>query len=106
MEMHFLPDVYVVCDVCMGRRYNRETLEVNYRGSSIAQVLEMTVDEACRFFEAVPQIAKRLQILQEVGLGYIHLGQPANTLSGWRGPAGEARAGTGPLGYGSDALHP
>ena len=82
VEMHFLPDVYVVCDLCMGRRYNRETLEVRYRGRSIAEVLAMTVEEALAFFEAVPQLQRRLEILAEVGLGYIQLGQSATTLSG------------------------
>ncbi|HKJ93799.1 MAG TPA: hypothetical protein VJ957_11590, partial [Longimicrobiales bacterium] len=82
IEMHFLPDVYVRCDVCRGRRYNRETLEVLYKGRNIADVLEMTVDEALEFFDAVPTIARRLQTLSDVGLGYIHLGQSATTLSG------------------------
>jgi excinuclease ABC subunit A len=82
IEMHFLPDVYVPCDVCRGRRYNRETLEVFYRGRTIADVLEMTVSEALDFFDAVPQIRRRLETLADVGLGYIHLGQSATTLSG------------------------
>jgi excinuclease ABC subunit A len=82
VEMHFLPDVYVTCDLCKGRRYNRETLEVRYRGKSIAEVLAMTVQEALTFFETVPQLQRRLEILSEVGLGYIQLGQPATTLSG------------------------
>ena len=82
IEMHFLPDVYVPCDVCRGRRYNRETLEVFYRGRSIADVLEMTVSEALEFFDAVPSIARKLETLADVGLGYIHLGQSATTLSG------------------------
>lgn len=82
IEMHFLPDVYVPCEVCEGKRYNRETLEVRYKGKSIAQVLDMTVDEAVGFFQAVPKIFRKLQTLQDVGLGYIHLGQPATTLSG------------------------
>ncbi|MBI4409724.1 MAG: excinuclease ABC subunit UvrA [Gemmatimonadetes bacterium] len=82
IEMHFLPDVYIPCDVCRGRRYNRETLEVYYRGRNIADVLEMTVDEALEFFDAVPSIKHRLQTLSDVGLGYIHLGQSATTLSG------------------------
>ena len=82
IEMHFLPDVYVPCDVCRGKRYNRETLEVYYKGKNIADVLAMTVDEALEFFDAVPQIKRRLQTLSDVGLGYIHLGQSATTLSG------------------------
>ena len=82
IEMHFLPDVYVQCDICKGRRYNRETLEVGYRGKSIAQVLDMTVDEGAEFFKAVPSIRDKLVTLQQVGLGYIKVGQPATTLSG------------------------
>ena len=82
IEMHFLPDVYVECDVCHGRRFNRETLEIQYKGKSISDVLDMTVDEAYRFFENIPSIKNRLKLLQDVGLGYIKLGQPATTLSG------------------------
>ncbi|MFC3125811.1 excinuclease ABC subunit UvrA [Pseudoroseomonas globiformis] len=82
IEMHFLPDVYVTCDTCKGKRYNRETLEVRFRGKSIADILEMTVDEAVEFFSAVPAIRDKLTLLKEVGLGYIHLGQQATTLSG------------------------
>jgi excinuclease ABC subunit A len=82
IEMHFLPDVYVPCEVCRGRRYNRETLEVFYRGHSIADVLELTVDEALELFEPVPRLRRHLQTLSDVGLGYIHLGQAATTLSG------------------------
>ncbi|HQT64407.1 MAG: excinuclease ABC subunit A [Acidocella sp. 20-57-95] len=82
IEMHFLPDVFVTCDTCKGKRYNRETLEVKFRGHSIADVLDMTVDEAKEFFKAVPKIHDRLSILQKVGLGYISLGQQATTLSG------------------------
>jgi excinuclease ABC subunit A len=82
IEMHFLPDVYVPCEVCKGKRYNRETLQVLYRGKSIADVLEMTVDEALEFFSAIPRLRRKLQTLQDVGLGYIQLGQPATTLSG------------------------
>jgi excinuclease ABC subunit A len=82
IEMHFLPDVYVPCEVCKGARYNRETLEVHYKGKSIAQVLDMIVDEAVEFFQNIPRLYRKLQILQDVGLGYIKLGQPATTLSG------------------------
>ncbi|QGG46200.1 excinuclease ABC subunit UvrA [Heliorestis convoluta] len=82
IEMHFLPDVYVPCEVCKGKRYNRETLEVTYKGKTIADILAMTVDEALQFFQAIPKIARKLQTLQDVGLGYIRLGQPATTLSG------------------------
>ncbi|MBR3025131.1 MAG: excinuclease ABC subunit UvrA, partial [Oscillospiraceae bacterium] len=82
IEMHFLPDVYVPCEVCKGRRYNRETLEVKYKDKSIYDVLEMTVDEGVAFFENIPKIARKLKTLQEVGLGYIKIGQPATTLSG------------------------
>ena len=82
IEMQFLPDVYVTCDVCHGRRYNRESLEVKFKGASIADVLEMTVDEALRFFENIPRIRRKLKTLHDVGLGYIRLGQSATTLSG------------------------
>jgi len=82
IEMHFLPDVYVPCEVCKGRRYNRETLDVRYKGRSIADVLDMTVGEALEFFESQPRIRARLEVLNDVGLGYIHLGQSATTLSG------------------------
>ena len=82
IEMHFLPDVYVPCEVCKGRRYNRETLEITYRGKTIADVLDMTVIEALEFFSAFPSIVRKLQTLYDVGLGYIRLGQPATTLSG------------------------
>jgi len=82
VEMHFLPDIYVPCDVCQGKRYNRETLEIHYKGKSIHEVLEMTVEEALDFFSPVPAIARRLQTLLDVGLSYIHLGQSATTLSG------------------------
>jgi Excinuclease ABC subunit A len=80
--MQFLPDVYVPCDVCHGKRYNRETLQVRFKGKNIAEVLDMTVDEAVEFFSAFPAIQRKLQTLQDVGLGYIRLGQPAPTLSG------------------------
>ena len=82
IEMHFLPDVYVPCEVCKGARYNRETLEVKYKGKSIADVLDMTIEEACAFFENIPKIYRKIKTLQEVGLGYLKLGQPSTTLSG------------------------
>ncbi|MEJ5338389.1 MAG: excinuclease ABC subunit UvrA [Aquificaceae bacterium] len=82
VEMHFLPPVYVPCDVCKGKRYNRETLDILYKGKSIADVLDMTVDEAYEFFENIPPVRRKLQLLRDIGLGYIRLGQPATTLSG------------------------
>ena len=82
IEMNFLPDVYVPCEVCHGKRYNAETLEVEYKGKNIADVLDMTVDEAVDFFSAIPKISRKLQTIKDVGLGYVHLGQPATTLSG------------------------
>jgi len=82
IEMHFLPDVYVQCDVCRGRRYNRETLEVLYKGKSIADVLELTVEDALEFLRAIPAARRKLETLRDVGLGYVHLGQAATTLSG------------------------
>ena len=82
IEMHFLPDIFVPCEVCKGRRYNRETLEVRYKGKNISEVLDMTVDEAVEFFAALPRLSKKLQTLQDVGLGYVKLGQPSTELSG------------------------
>jgi excinuclease ABC subunit A len=82
IEMHFLPDVYVPCEVCKGARYNRETLQVTYKGKNVADILDMTVEEALHFFENIPPIKRKLQTLYDVGLGYVHLGQPATTLSG------------------------
>jgi len=82
IEMHFLPDVYVECDECHGQRYNAEALEVEYKGVTVAQVLDMTVEQGLEFFKAIPVVKHRLQTLYDVGLGYIHLGQPATTLSG------------------------
>ncbi len=82
IEMHFLPDIFVTCDVCQGRRYNRETLEIRYKGKNIAEVLEMTVNQALEFFASIGSIREKLQTLADVGLGYIHIGQPATTLSG------------------------
>ena len=80
--MHFLPDIYVPCEVCKGKRYNRETLEVKYKGKTISDVLDMTVEEALKFFENIPKIKSKIQTLYDVGLGYIKLGQPSTTLSG------------------------
>ena len=82
IEMHFLSDIYVPCEVCGGKRYNRETLEVHYKGKSIYDVLEMTVEEALRFFAPLPKLARKLQTLYDVGLGYVKLGQPSTQLSG------------------------
>jgi excinuclease ABC subunit A len=82
VEMHFLPDIYVPCDICKGKRYNRETLEIKYKGKSIYEVLELTVEDAREFFDAIPAVARKLQTLMDVGLSYITLGQAATTLSG------------------------
>ena len=82
IEMHFLPDIYVPCEVCKGRRYNRETLEVRYKGKNIHEVLEMTAEEGREFFKAIPKIGSRMETLCDVGLGYIKIGQPSTTLSG------------------------
>jgi excinuclease ABC subunit A len=82
IEMHFLPDVYVPCEVCKGKRYNRETLQVTYKGKTVADILAMSVEEGVHFFENIPRIKRKLQTLYDVGLGYIKLGQPATTLSG------------------------
>jgi len=82
IEMHFLPDVYVPCEVCKGKRYNRETLEVRYKNKNIAEVLDMTIEEACELFQPIPKIHRKLATLLEVGLGYVRMGQPATTLSG------------------------
>jgi excinuclease ABC subunit A len=80
--MNFLPDVYVPCEVCQGKRYNRETLEVRYKGKSIADVLDMTINQAVEFFENMPKILRKIKTLQDVGLGYVKLGQSSTTLSG------------------------
>lgn len=82
IEMHFLPDVYVPCEVCHGTRYNSETLEVHYKDKNIAEILDMTVNDAVEFFAPIPKIARKLQTIKDVGLGYVTLGQPATTLSG------------------------
>ena len=92
IEMNFLPDVYVHCEKCNGRRYNRETLEIRYKGKSISDVLDMTVDEAVEFFQNIPYLYRKIKVLQEVGLGYITLGQSAVTLSG--GEAQRVKLGT------------
>jgi len=82
IEMHFLPDVYVTCEVCAGKRYNRETLEVRYKGKNISEVLDMTVEDALEFFSKMPSLQRKFQTLNDVGLGYVQVGQPATTLSG------------------------
>ena len=106
IEMHFLPDVYINCEACHGRRYNRETLEVKFKGKSIADVLDMSIEEALEFFAKIPKIRRRLQTLHDVGLDYMRLGQPATTLSGRRGAAGEAGDRALEGGDRPDALHP
>ncbi len=106
IEMHFLPDVYVPCEQCHGRRYNRETLEVRFKGKSIADVLEMPVAEAVEFFAQIPKIHRRLQTLHDVGLDYIRLGQPATPALRRRGAAGEARHRALQGGDRADAVHP
>jgi excinuclease ABC subunit A len=88
--MHFLPDVYVPCEVCKGKRYNRETLEIKFKGKSIYDVLEMTIEEALGFFENIPKIRRRIQTIYDVGLGYVRLGQPATTLPAARPSASVA----------------
>ena len=90
IEMHFLPDVYVPCEVCEGKRYNRETLEVKYKGKSIYDVLNMTVEEALQFFDHVPSIRRKMETLNDVGLSYIRLGQPSTTIVRRRGAADQA----------------
>lgn len=82
VEMHFLADIYVICDVCKGKRYNRETLDIRYKGKTIYEILDMTVEDALSFFNAIPTLARKLQMLMEVGLSYIRIGQSATTLSG------------------------
>lgn len=106
VEMHFLPDIYVPCDVCKGKRYNRETLEIRYKGKSIHEVLEMTIEEAREFFDAVPALARKLQTLMDVGLSYIKLGQSATTLSG--GEAQRVKLSREPVQarYRQDPVHP
>ena len=104
IEMHFLPDIFVPCEVCKGARYNRETLEVKYKDKSIADVLDMTVEEACTFFANIPRIHRKLQTLLDVGLGYIKLGQSATTLSGGEAAARKAGAGAGQAGDWPDCV--
>ena len=94
VAMHFLPDVYIPCDVCKGKRYNRETLDIAYKGKNIADVLDMTISEALQFFAAIPSIRQKLEILEDVGLGYLQLGQPASTLSGGEAQRVKAFEGT------------
>ena len=106
IEMHFLPDVYVTCDVCHGARYNRETLEVKFKGRSIADVLDMTVEDAADFFKAVPGIRDKMEMLKEVGLGYVKVGQPATTLSGGEAQRVKLVEGAIPPSHRQDALHP
>jgi excinuclease ABC subunit A len=105
IEMHFLPPIYVTCEACNGRRYNRETLEITYKGKNIADVLDMTVDEAVTFFRAVPQIFDPLLTLAEVGLGYIGLGQSGTTLSGGEAQRVKWRR-TEPQSHRAHALYP
>jgi excinuclease ABC subunit A len=106
VEMHFLPDIYVPCDVCKGKRYNRETLDIRYKGCNIHEVLEMTVEDALAFFEAVPAIARKLQTLMDVGLSYIRLGQAATTLSGGEAQRVKLSRELSKARHGPDAVHP
>ena len=106
IEMHFLPDVYVPCETCHGRRYNRETLEVRFKGKSIADVLEMSVEEALEFFAKIPKIRRRLQTLHDVGLDYIRLGPARDDALGRRGAARQARRRALEGRDRPDALHP
>ena len=106
IEMHFLPDIFVPCEVCKGRRYNRETLEVRYKGRNIADVLEMTVDEAVEFFSALPRLRKKLETLQDVGLGYVETGSALHGALRRRGPAGEAGHGAQQDRHRQDHLYP
>ena len=106
IEMQFLPDVYVPCEVCHGTRYNRETLEIRYKGKNIADVLDMTVEEALEFFENIPRIKNKLQTLYDVGLGYIQLGQPATQLSGGEAQRVKLATELSAPRHRQDALHP
>ena len=104
--MHFLPDVYVPCEQCHGKRYNRETLEVRFKGKTIADVLEMPIEEALEFFAHIPKIRRRVQTLNDVGLGYMRLGQPATTLSGGEAQRVKLAAELAQGRHRADALHP
>ena len=104
--MHFLPDVYVPCEQCHGKRYNRETLDIRFKGKNIADVLDMPVEEALEFFEHIPKIRRRLETLNDVGLGYIRLGQPATTLSGGEAQRVKLATELSKIATGRDALHP
>ena len=106
IEMHFLPDVYVPCEQCHGKRYNRETLDIRFKGKTIADVLDMPVEEALEFFEHIPKIRRRLETLNDVGLGYIRLGQPATTLSGGEAQRVKLATELSKVATGRDALHP
>ena len=105
LEMHFLPDVYVPCEVCKGKRYNRETLEIRFKGKNISDVLEMTVEEALSFFENIPRIKRKLVTLSDVGLGYIELGQSATDSFRRRSTESEARNRALQETHGKDNLH-
>jgi hypothetical protein len=104
--MHFLPDVYVTCDVCKGKRYNRETLDVLFKGKTIADILDMTVEEAADFFKAVPPIRDKMETLKRVGLTYIKVGQSGDDAVGRRGPAGQAVQGAQQARHRPHAVHP
>ncbi len=104
--MHFLPDIYVQCDVCKGKRYNRETLEVRFKDKSIADVLDMTVEDAVEFFKAVPSIRSKMEMLAEVGLTYIKVGQSATTLSGGEAQRVKLSKELSKRSTGQDGLHP
>ncbi len=106
VEMHFLPDIYVPCDQCKGKRYNRETLEIKYKGKTIHEVLDMTIEEAREFFDAVPALARKLQTLMDVGLTYIRLGQSATTLSGGEAQRVKLARELSKRGAGPDAVYP
>ena len=106
IEMHFLPDVYVPCEQCHGKRYNRETLDIRFKGKTIADVLDMPIEEAVEFFAHIPKIARRLQTLHDVGLDYMRLGQPATTLSGGEAQRVKLAAELAQGRDGPDALHP